>query len=88
MRHDAFAVFEIWREDLVKACEVQPGSGHQGCEAGNKVQRFQNDMDRSIMKRLCVAVHDTPLVIDRQPTIVEHLRGLVDAKKVFCHSVR
>ena len=65
-RYDAFAVFEVGCEDAVKSRQIQPGSGHQGGESGDEVERFQHDMGGAIPKRLLVAVHDPATTIDRE----------------------
>ncbi len=63
-RYDFGPVFAIRREHSVKSGEIQPRSGDQGCQAGDKVQRFQHHMGRAVPERLLVAVHDPAPAID------------------------
>ena len=65
-RHDAFTEFEVRCKDPVKAGEVQPGSGHQGGQAGDEVEGFQHAMGRSIPERMFVAVNDLALAINTE----------------------
>ena len=66
LRHGAFASFEVGGADPLKAGEVPPGPGHQGGEAGDEVEGFQNDLGRAVAKQLFVAVHDPAPAIDAE----------------------
>jgi len=50
-RYDAFAMLEVWCEHPVEASEVQSWAWDQCGQAGNKIQRFQHDMGRTIAGR-------------------------------------
>ena len=66
LRYDAFAMLEVWCEHPVEASEVQSWAWDQCGQAGNKIQRFQHDMGRSIPEGIFVAVYHPSLVIDTE----------------------
>jgi len=59
-------MLEVGGEDPVKASEVQSRAWDQCRKAGNKVQRFQYDVCRTIPERVFVAVNDTSSVINTE----------------------
>ena len=50
----------------MKPSQVQLWPRYQCGQAGDKIQRFQHDVGRTIPERMFVAVNDTPPVIDTE----------------------
>ena len=66
LRYDAITMLEVRGEHPVKTSEVQSRAWDQCGQAGNKIQRFQHDMGRSIPEGMFVAVDDTAPGIDTE----------------------
>ncbi len=66
-RHDLCAPAMVGSEDTVKACEVHPGSGCQGGQAGEKIQRLEHDMRGAIPVRGLQRIADVALPTEREP---------------------
>jgi hypothetical protein len=58
LRHDAITMLEVRCEHPVKPGQIQSWPGNQCSQTGNKIQRFQHDMGRSIPEGMFVAVND------------------------------
>jgi hypothetical protein len=66
LRHDAITMLEVRCEHPVKPGQIQSWPGNQRSQAGNKIQRFQHDMGRSIPEGMLVAVNDTAPAINTE----------------------
>ena len=51
-RQDMLTMFAVGREYPVKSCEVQSRARHECGQAGDKIERVENDVGGAVSKRL------------------------------------